>query len=62
MVAAQVVNVISQMLVMDVECWAQCQSPYPSTQIVGFQGPKTIQGMDCVWDLKPTIWVLGPSG
>ena len=35
----------------------------PSTQIVGFQGPKTTQSMD-FWDLKPyylgtwTLWVV----
>ena len=33
----------------------------PSTQIVGFQGPKTIQSMD-FGTQNPTIWVLGPSG
>ena len=39
----------------------------PSTQIVGFQGPKTTQSMD-FWDLKPhylgarTLWeVFGPE-
>ena len=33
----------------------------PSTQIVGFQGPKPIQSMD-LGTQNPTIWVLGPSG
>ena len=33
----------------------------PSTQIVGFQGPKTIQSMD-FGTQNPTVWVLGPSG
>ena len=33
----------------------------PSTQIVGLQGPKTIQSMD-FGTQNPTIWVLGPSG
>ena len=41
-----------------------CQPTFPkgpSTQIVGFQGPKTIQSMD-FGTQNPTIWVLGPSG
>ena len=33
----------------------------PSTQIVGFQGPKTIQSMG-FGTKDPAIWVLGPSG
>ena len=33
----------------------------PSTQIVGFQGPKTIRSMDFGTE-NPTIWVFGPSG
>ena len=33
----------------------------PSTQIVGIQGPKTIQSMD-FGTKDPAIWVLGPSG
>ena len=33
----------------------------PSTQIVGFQGPKTIHSMD-FGTSNLTIWVLGPSG
>ena len=33
----------------------------PSTQIVGFQGPKTTQSMD-FGTKNLTIWVLRPSG
>ena len=33
----------------------------PSTQIVGFQGPNTIQSVD-FGSQNLTIWVLGPSG
>ena len=33
----------------------------PSTQIVGIQGPKTIQSMD-FGAKDPAIWVLGLSG
>ena len=34
----------------------------PSTRIVGFQGPKTIQSMDFGALLVGYLWVLGPSG
>ena len=33
----------------------------PSTQIIGLQGPKTIQSTD-FGTSNPSIWVLGPSG
>ena len=61
-------------LAFEIGCWSTCScilwfdsglwvyAPKgPSAQIVGFQGPKTIQSMD--FGIKdPAIWVLGPSG
>ena len=38
-----------------------CFPKGPSAQLVGFQGPKTSQGMDFGTQTL-TIWVLGPSG
>ena len=34
----------------------------PSTQIVGFQGPKVLQSSMEFGTYNPTIWELGPSG
>ena len=42
-------------------CYWQSFPKGPSTQIVGFQDPKTTESMD-FGTQNLTIWVLGPSG